>query len=87
MTDEEVKVRDTASTDHGRAESESGKNSAWTAGALCAHMVHRCGYRDGNEKVVPRGGVDEFEKQPGGISRLAHAGRRRSGIGERVAVA
>ena len=87
MTDEEVKVRDTASTDHGRAESESGKDSAWTAGALRVHVIHQRGYWDGNEKVVPRGGVDEFEKQPGGISRLAHAGRRRSGIRERVAVA
>jgi hypothetical protein len=87
----EVAVRrDAARADKEHEESESGEGSAWITGALhhCrADVVYRCGYWHGDEKVVPRGGVDEFEKQPGGVPRAlphpARARRRRSGIGVR----
>jgi len=63
----------------GREQGESGESlaSCGTGG--------RCGYWDGDEEVVPRGGVDEFEKLACG-GALSGCWRRRSGVGRGRAV-
>jgi len=58
-TDEEVVVcRDAARANKGREEGESGEGPA----LHCFPVVHRRRYWDGDEEVMPSGGVDEFEK-------------------------